>query len=257
MRAPVGIDRGEGLAPKTKARIAGLLYLIIIIGGAFAQLGVRDRLVVSGNAAATAQNIAAHALLYRLGFATEVFYLLILVPLVFLLYDLFSVVNRRLAPIMVLFAATGAAVQAVILLAHYTPLIFLGGSLYLNAFSTEQLQAAAFVSLRIFDYGYMIALAFFGCFCLVLGWLILRATFFLRVIGVLLAIEGVLYLTNSFTHFVAPAVGARVFPFLLASGIAEVSLCLALLVYGVNAPRWREQAARGGVPGAVGETSRA
>jgi hypothetical protein len=230
-------------SPQAKARLAGFLYLIIIVVGVFAQIFVRDRLVVSGNPAATANNITAHELLYRLGFAAEVFYLLCGIPLKFLLYDLFKIVDRSWALVMVLFAAVGAAVQAVILLAHYAPLIFLGKGAYLTVFTSAQLQAAAYLSLRIFDYGYMIALAFFGCFCLIIGYLIFRSTFFLRFVGPLLALEGALYLTNSFAHFLAPAVGARVFPFLAVSGIAEVSFCLCLLLVGVNVPRWKQQAA--------------
>lgn len=237
--------RYPGVSPRVKARVAGLLYLIVIAGGIFAQVGVRDRLVVDGNAAATAHNIVTHELLYRLGFAAEVFYLLCGVPLKLLLYDLFRVVDRNRAVLMVLFAALGAAIQGVSLLAHYAPLVFLGGKPYLRAFTPEQLQAASFVSLRMFDYGYMIALAFFGCFCLVLGSLIFRSTFFPRAVAALLAVEGALYLANSFAHFVAPAVGARVFPFLAVSGIAEISFCLCLLVVGVNVQRWVEQAGRG------------
>jgi hypothetical protein len=231
-------------APQVKARIAGVLYLIIIVGGIFAQIFVRDRLVVSGDAAATANNIVAHELLYRLGFAAEVFYLLCGIPLKLFLYDLFKVVNGKLAVVMVLFAAVGAAIQGVILLGHYAPLVFLGKGAYLSVFTPAQLQAAAYVSLRLFDNGYMIALAFFGCFCVTIGYLIVRSSFFPRIIGVLLAIEGTLYLTNSFAHFVSPAVGARVFPFLAMSGLGEVSFCLCLLVLGVNARRWREQASR-------------
>ena len=230
-------------SPRVRARIAGFLYLIIIVGGIFAQIGVRDRLVVSGDPAATAGNIVAHELLYRMGFAVEVFYLLCSIPLTLLLYTLFKAVDRSLAVVMVLFAAVGAAIQGVILLAHYAPLVFLGKGAHLSAFTIAQLQVAAYVSLRIFDYGYMIALAFFGCFCLIIGYLILRSTFFPRLVGPFLVIEGALYLTNSFAHFVAPAVGARVFPFLAVSGIAEVSFCLCLLVVGVNSRRWNEQAA--------------
>lgn len=232
-------------SPRTLARIAGLLYLVIIAGGAFAQLGVRDRLIVARDAAATARNILEHELLYRAGFAVEVFYLLALVPLTFLLYELFKVVDRKTARAMALFAAIGAAVQAVILLAHYAPLILLGRAAYLDAFPPEQRQAAVLLSLRLFDFGYMIALAFFGCFCLLIGSLILRSTFFPRFVGVLMGIEGALYLTNSFAHFFDPAVGARVFPFLLLSGLAEVSFCLTLLSYGVNVQHWSDQAASG------------
>lgn len=236
---------GDQTAPQIRARMAGLLYVMIIIGGAYAQLGVRDRLIVGGDAALTAQNIAMHEGAYRLGFSVEVLYLLLLVPLTYLLYDLFGVVHRRWALLMALFATIGGAVQAVILMAHYAPLVLLGESPALSAWSVEQRQAAALVALRLFDYGYMIALAFFGCFCLILGQLILRATFFPRFIGGLLLIEGSLYLLNSFGHFLAPAFGARVFPFLLASGIAEVSFGLGLLIYGVHDARWRAQAGAG------------
>jgi hypothetical protein len=232
-----------GVSPRVKARIAGLLYLIIIAGGIFAQMGVRARLVVNGDAAATANNIIAHELLYRLGFAVEVFYLLCNIPINIILYDLFKIVNKRMAMVMLFFATVGTAVEGVAMLAHYAPLIFLGKAAYLAAFTTAQLQAGAYLSLQMFDYGFMIALAFFGFFCISLAYLIFRSTFFPRVIGGLLAIQGSLYLTNSFAHFISPAVGDRVFPFLAASGIAEISFCLWLLVVGVNVQRWTEQAA--------------
>jgi hypothetical protein len=238
------IEPPGDLSPRTKARIAGFLYLIVIVGGIFAEIVVRGRLVVSGDAAATAQNIVAHELLYRLGFAVEVFYLLCNVPLTFILYDLFKIVNKKLAVVMVLFSAVGTAVEGVSLLAHYAPLVFLGRTSYLSAFTQAQLQAASYLSLRMFEYGFMIALTFFGFFCFTLAYLIFRSTFFPRVIGGLLVIEGGLYLTNSFAHFIAPAIGDRVFPFLAASGIAEVSFCLWLLIVGVNVQRWREQAAQ-------------
>jgi len=238
------------LSPRAKARLAGLLYLIIIVGGLFAQIVVRDGLVISGDAAATARNIMSHELLYRLGFAVEVFYLMCNIPLTLLLFDLFKVVNRKLAEVTVLFAFVGTAIEGVALLAHYAPLVLLGKSKMLSAFPPEQLQTAAYMSIRIFDYGFMIALSFFGCFCIMLGYLIWRSTFFPRVVGALLWIEGAAYLLNSFAHFIAPAVGAKVFPFLFVSGIAEVSFCLTLLIAGVNVPRWQEQRLTSG-PGSV------
>src|SRR5882672_9387019 len=184
------------VSPRVKARIAGLLYLIIIVGGIFAQIGVRDRLVVNGDAAATAQNIVSHELLYRLGFAVEVFYLLCNIPITMILYDLFKIVNRKMAMILVFFSIVGTAVEGVALLAHYAPLVLLGKGAYLAAFTAAQLQAAAYMSLQMFDYGFMIALSFFGFFCISLAYLIFRSTFFPRVIGGLLAIQGTLYLTN-------------------------------------------------------------
>ncbi len=247
MHNRVAIRQLGDASPLVKARIAGFLYLIIIVGGAFAQLGVRDRLVVSGDAVATAQNILANELLYRVGFAVEVFYVLWCIPLNILLYDLFKIVDKKLAVIMVFFSTVGAAVQALALLAHYAPLVLLGKASYLTAFTTAQLQAAAYLSIRLFDNGYMIALSFFGMFCITLSYLILRASFVPRFLAVLLFIEGSLYLANSFGHFLAPAVGNKIFPFLLLSGVAEVSFCLWLLIVGINLPRWKEQA---GAPGA-------
>ena len=83
--------------PQLYARIAGGLYLIVIAGGIFAEIFVRSRLVVHGDAAATAQNIQAHELLYRLGFVVEVFYCACNVPLAVIFYKLFKVVNKNVA----------------------------------------------------------------------------------------------------------------------------------------------------------------
>ncbi len=233
-------------SPRLKARIAGVLYLIVIVGGIFAEVFVRGRLVVHGDAAATAHNIVMHDLLYRLGFAVEIFYCACNVPLTFILYDLFKVVNKNVSLLVVFFSLVGTAIESVSLLAHAAPLILLGGGHTLSALTAEQLQAAAYASLQLFEYGFAIALIFFGFFCLSLAYLIFRSTFFPRVIGGLLAIEGLLYLTTSFAKFLSPAIAARVFPYLAISGVAEVSLMLWLLVMGVNVQRWKEQASAAG-----------
>jgi hypothetical protein len=228
--------------PRLYARIAGGLYLIVIVGGVFAEIFVRGRLVVHGDPAATAHNILAHELLYRLGFAVEVFYCVCNVPLTLIFYNLFKVVNKNVALLMVLFDIAVNVIESVSLLAHFAPLVFLGGGNYLSAFTPEQLQAAAYISLQLFEHGFAICLVFFGFDCLTMAYLIVRSTFFPRFIGVLLAIEGLGYLTNSFALFLAPALQARIFPYFTATAIAEVALCLWLLVMGVNVQRWKEQA---------------
>ena len=236
-------DEVTRLSPRAEARWAGFLYLIVIVGGIFAQIFVRDALVVSGDPAATARNIISHPLRYRLGFSVEVFYLLCNVPLSFALYDVFKVVNRRMAMVAVLFSFVGTAIEGVSLLAHYAPLVLLTKSATLATFSPEQLASASYLSIRMFDYGFMIALAFFGCFCILMGCLIVKSRFFPRLVGGLLWVEGAAYLVNSFAHFISPPLGAKIFPFLFVSGIAEVAFCLTLLIVGVNLTRWKEQAA--------------
>jgi hypothetical protein len=229
-------------SPQIYARIAGLLYLIIIVGGIFAELIVRGRLVIHGDAAATAHNILTHELLYRMGFAAEIFYCACNVPLTLIFYRLFKVVNRNATLLVVFFGLVGTAVECVSLLCHFMPIILLGGGFQMSVFTPEQLQVWAYLSLEMFEYGFAIALVFFGFYCLSMGYLIFRSTFLPRIIGLLMGIEGLLYLINSFANFLAPGIAARVFPFLAASAVGEISLCLWLLLVGVNVRKWKEKA---------------
>ena len=118
----------------------------------------------------------------------------------------------------------------------------LGGGHNLSAFTAEQLRAAAYMSLQLFEDGFAISLVFFGFDLLALGYLIFRSKFLPRTLGVLLAIEGVGYLVNSFTLFLVPELQPRISPYFMATGIAEVALCLWLLIVGVNEQQWKEQA---------------
>jgi len=234
------IDR-IAAAPRTSARLAGSLYVIVILAGAFAEILVRQRLVVANNAAATASNILAHEQLFRWGFAADLVSGLCVMPLVLLLYELFKVVNRRVALLAVFYSLVACAVQSAALLGHFAPLILLkrGHSLGVDS---QLLQAQTYMALQLQGIGYAAALAFFGGTMLTRGYLILRSTFFPRIIGVLLAIEGVSYLVNSFTDFLAPGFAATVFSVLMVAGLAEVAFALWLLVMGVNEERWKEQA---------------
>jgi hypothetical protein len=232
--------------PRLYARTAGFLYLVVIAGGLFAEIFVRGRLVVHGDAAATAHNIMAHQLLYRLGFAVELFYCVCNVPMTVIFYNLFKVVNRNVTLMMVILDLVVNTIESVSTLFHFAPLLFLGGDHYLNAFTAEQLQAAAYVSIELFEHGFAICLVFFGFDCLAMAYLIYKSRFLPHFIGVLLAIEGLGYLVNSFTLFLAPALQARIFPYFAVTALAEIALCLWLLVMGVNVQRWKEQARAAG-----------
>jgi hypothetical protein len=127
------------------------------------------------------------------------------------------------------------------LLNHFAPLILLkrGHDLGVN---TEVLQAQAYMSLKLQSVGFAVALTFFGCYCLALGYLIFRSGFMPRIIGVLLAVEGVCYQINSFADFLAPGIATQTLAILMVSGIAEVVLCLWLLIRGLNVAKWQERA---------------
>jgi len=241
--------RMAGASPQRWARVAGGLYLINIVGGFFAEGYVPAALVVSGDAAATARNILAHELIYRLGIVAHIIVLLTNIPLAGIFYDLFKVVNRRLALLLVFFTLVGTAIEGVTLLAQFAPLILLEGGHSLSVFHTDQLQALANTSLDLQAIGFNITLVFFVGYDLSLGYLMFRSTFLPRFLGVLLAIGGLCYLTYSFTDFLAPGFAAQLVPYIqLPSGIGELSLCLWLLVIGVNAQRWKQRARAAGAP---------
>jgi len=234
-------NRAGEFSPKQLARIAGFLYLVVIVGGAFAEIFVRQRFVVDSDAVATANNILSHEQVYRWGFVADLIACLCNVPLAMIFYELFKVVNRRGALLVVYFTLVGTAIQVTALFNHFEPLILLkrGQDLGVNL---QLLQAQAYMALRLQSTGYAVALTFFGCYCLVMGYLIFQSTFLPRIIGLLLVIEGACYLTNSFVVFLAPEIANRIFGFLLASGMAEVILCLWLLVMGVNVQKRNEKA---------------
>jgi hypothetical protein len=244
-------DRADETSPQISARIAGFLYLIIITLGIFAEVFVRERVLVNGDAAATARNILAHEQLYRLGFAAGIIVCLCGLPLTLIFYNFFKLVNRSLAILEVFFALVTISIESVTLLNHFAPLMLLGGERYLSVFNAEQLQALAYMSLVLQSVGYNLSLAVFAFDCIISGYLIFRSTFLPRILGVLFAIAGLCYLTNSFASFLSPAFAVHLFPYILApSFIGELSVCLWLLVMGVNVPKWKEKAAawRAGEP---------
>jgi hypothetical protein len=229
------------MAPRAAARLAGLLYLVVIVCGAFAEAGVRQRLMVHGDAAATAANIVANAQLYRWGFVADLVPLLCNMVLAVIFYRLFAPVNRGVAALVVLFSVVGSAIQASALLYHLEPLMLLTGGSALAAIPAAQLQAMAYFALRMQVAGYNIALVFFGCFGLSLGWLIWRSRFLPRLLGVLMAIAGACYFTNAMLGFVAPPLASMLL--LLPCLIGEGGLTLWLLIAGVDPAKWEARVA--------------
>jgi hypothetical protein len=222
--------------------MAGVFYLITIAMGVFAEVFVRGELVVRDDAAATAANILAREPFYRLGLAADLVMLAAYVVVTLLLYVLLKPVSRILSLLAAGFSLVGIAVLAANCLNHVAPLFLLGGAPYLRAFETSELQTLALVFLRLHGRGYVISGVFFGTYCVLIGYLAFRSGFLPRVVGVLMTIGGVSYLTNSFALFIAPALAARLPDVTLLGGIAELSLTLWLIVMGVNALKWEAKA---------------
>lgn len=232
---------GNSASPQTCARIGGLLYLTIILIGVAGEALIRGRLIVSGDAAATAANLRASEFLWRLGIAGELILLISAVALTLVFYVLLRPVSRELALLAAFFNLVSIALEAAASLHLVQTLFPLANTEYLKAFDPEQLHALAYLSGRAHGHGFGVALVFFGCVCLLLGYLIYRSKYFPRIFGILFIIAGIGYLINSFALILAPPLAAWLFPWILLPAFpAELGFALWLLVKGVDLPKWKE-----------------
>jgi Domain of unknown function (DUF4386) len=233
-----------GASPRALARIGGVLYLVIIVLGLVGETVVRARIVVPGDATATAANLRSMESLWRLGIAGELFLLICSVVLALILYVLTRPVSKDLALLAAFFNLISISIEAAYSLQLVEALFPLGNAGYLKAFAPAQLHAMASLSARSHVYGFGVALVFFGCFCLVIGYLIFRSGYLPKAVGVLMQIAGLCYLTNSFALVLAPSVADRIFAAIAVSAfVGEASLCLWLLVKGVDVERWNRRQA--------------
>jgi hypothetical protein len=236
------MDPITGASPRLLARTAGALYLINIAGGAFA-IGLVPALLIVPNLAATAHNIQAHELLYRLGLVAHIAVTLTNVPLAVIFYDLFKVVSRRLALLDLCFTLVATSIEAAGLLSQFTPLVLLDGGRYASALPAAQVQALAHLSGDLSTIDYSLYGMFYGFDIICVACLVLRSAFLPRAIGVLLAIDGLAYLVYGSADLLAPGFAAHLVPWIdLPTVFGEGSLCLWLLVVGVDVERWKEQA---------------
>jgi Domain of unknown function (DUF4386) len=230
-------------SPQVQARIGGVLYLIIIVLGLFGEAYARGKLIVSGDAVATARNLRSSELLWRLGIAGNLVHLVCAVALALIFYILLRPVSKDLALLATFFGLVSIVIEAASKMYLIEALFPLGKAEYLKVFKPEQLDAMAYLSIRSHGYGFGVSLIFFGCACLVLGYLIFRSGYLPRVIGVLMQIAGVCYLVNSFALILAPKVADLLFPaILIPAFLGELSFCIWLMVNGVNVEKWRSKA---------------
>lgn len=229
-------------SPRLKARIAGLFYLGTIVGG-LSGLSIRSAMLVKNDAAATAANILAAEPLYRASIGADLLSFACYVGVTATLYGLLRPVSPTLSRLAAFFSLAGCAIGAAVTLNLIAPLLLLKGAPYLDAFRPEQLQALALWSLKLHGQGYNIGLIHFGFYCTLLGYLVFRSGFLPRAIGVLLAVGGLCWLTDSLATIVAPPLAAALSGVTgIGAFVGEASLCLWLLVVGLNAPRWESRA---------------
>jgi len=235
-------ERKAEISPRTKARMAGVFELLEGFTSAGGQVFILGSLVVAGNATTTAANILAHEQLFWLGFASSLIAVGFHLAWALLFYELFKPVNRSISILALCVILVGCAMQALTTLLYLAPLLVLQGGSSFSAFTPHQLQELALVFLNLNAQAFNIYLVFFGLWCVLSGYLIFRSTFLPRMLGVLLAIDGLAWML-----YLSPPLAQHVFPLIaVASGLAEIPLMLWLIVVGVNAERWKEQASAAG-----------
>jgi hypothetical protein len=229
----------DGKRARRVARLGGVLYLSIILLGAMGEAAVRGSIVVPGNATATAANLRSMEWLWRLGVAGEIVLLTCATALALILYVLLRPVSRDLALMAVFFNLVCIAIEGVAAVSLAATLHPLTNAAYVSAFTPNQLDVMAMLSVRSHSAGFGIALIFFGVECVILGYLIFRSGYMPRALGVLMQIAGVCYVINSFALLLSPPLSSRLFPgILVPSLIGELALALWLVVKGVRVETW-------------------
>jgi len=227
--------------PQHYARIGGALYLFIIVAAMFGESFVRGELIVSGNAAATADRIVGHEALFRSGLVAEMLTCVCDVTLALILYVLLRPVSQSIALLGAFFRLVFVAIYGVAKLFEIAALVVLTNK-SLAGIPSEQVHALAYAALAVHTFGYGASLLFFGCGLTCVGYLIYRSGYLPRTLGALLLVAGVAYVLYSLTQMQAPGfAGQWLFPWLLLPGfVSELGLSLWLLVRGVDLPIWRE-----------------
>jgi hypothetical protein len=227
---------------KRTARVAGLLYLVIIIGtvvsGVLSEMYIQSNLVVPGDVTGAANSLVVSEGPYRFGFAGYVVVYLSDLAVALLLYVLLKPVSRNLALLAAFFRSAEAVILGLNMLNHFAAFSLLNGTDYLTILGPDQLPAAVQFFLNMHRSGYLVGQAFFGLHCLVLGYLLFKSGYFPRVLGVFMVLASLAYLTESFAFFLSSNYAAIETSIswivALPAFAAEISLTLWLLFKGVR-----------------------
>jgi hypothetical protein len=224
-------------ATKGTARLAGALYVLLGVAGFYSLKIVPSALVVSGDAAATARNIAAHEFTYRLAIYSGLVGEALFLFLGLTLYALFRDVGRSQARLMLTLVLIAAVLGVFDLSFQAAPLVLLSGAGYLSPFTQPQLAALAMGLLRLHIVGVDFSMLFWGLWLLPFGILVIRSGYLPRVLGWLLIINGFAWIVVGGASVLFPAhaeaVDKIMTPFY---SVGEMSTMLWLLIMGAKVP---------------------
>ena len=226
-------------SPLALARLAGILYLVMVPFGFFGVMWVPSIIFVPGDTAATANNIMASESLFRLGIVSALIVQVLHIFVVLVLYKLLKPVNKNLALLMVIIALVGVPIAMLSELNQYAALVLLSGADYFAAFTTEQLNAQVTLFLNMREAGLVIAWIFWGLWLFPMGYLVFKSGYIPRILGILLMIGCVGYLIDFLTTVLFPN-----FDVLISgvTSIGELLLPLWLVIKGIDIKEWDKRA---------------
>jgi len=221
---------------KKATRIAGAIYLSMVVTGPFALIYVPNKLIVRGNAAATADNILAHETMFRLAILADLIGAVIFVCLGIALYKLLSGVSRTWAGLMVAFVLVSAAVGFLNTPNNIAALTLFRGADFLAVFDKPQRDALAYLFVRLHSQGILINEIFWGLWLFPFGLLVFRSGFLPRFIGVWLMINCFGYVALSITALFFPDYYGAAFKWGQPVLFGELAIMLWLLIKGARVP---------------------
>jgi hypothetical protein len=219
---------------KNPGRFAGLLYVLISIPAVFALIYVPNKLIVEGNATATAANIATSEKLFRLGIACNLISQILFMWVALALYDLLKGVNRRQASIMLTLIVVSIPIALLNELNSIAALVLVRGSDFLSIFEKPQRDALAMLFLNLHDHGFVVAEIFWGLWLFPLGLLVYRSGFLPRFLGILLILDCFRYVVDSFTSILLPQYADIVSRWMKPFSFGELVFMFWLLIMGAK-----------------------
>ena len=232
---------------RNPGRFAGLLYILMSIPGFFAMMYVPSKLIVHGNAAATASNISASETLFRLGIAGQLIGQAGFIFVALALYDLLKGVNRRHASLMVTLVVLGIPIGFLNELNSIAALILVRGVDFLSLFDKPQREALAMLFLNLHFHGLVVAEIFWGLWLFPLALLVYRSRFLPRFLGVWLALAGFAWVILSLTGILSLQYYDKVFTYTQPAVFGELAFMFWLLIKGAKPPALDAAASSSGV----------
>jgi hypothetical protein len=219
---------------KKTARIAGVLYLLLVITGMFNLMYTPGKLIVRGNAAETANKILAHQTLFRIDLVVGLCSTVIFIFLVLVLYRLFKEVNQQQAALLVILVLVQIPQAFVSQLLQIGAFELVRGADFLSVIDKPQRDVLAMLCIHLNDLATHIAEAFWGLWLFPLGLLVYRSGFLPRTLGVWLLINGFAYVGMSLTGLLFPEHAGAAYKIAFPALLGEMAFMLWLLILGAK-----------------------